>query len=277
MNFGMHELRDGASPDTVRQFFATAEPTTASRWERPRRRNRWARISRMPRRRLWWVCAVAVGLVVVVLLVATRPLVRPDVSQDFVVAAPSSESPLAAAGIATRPAVWQGTVLPVTENVPTRMTARRAIGFSRDALGAAIAATHLSIRIDPTTGPRVFQPLLRQQTQGNSTGWLRRIQQSYRELAAMAGVQPGRPVSLATGHVLGWRSWLETGNSRDARVDLLVATPQAERKIFRVELSWQRGDWRLVLPDLRSRELFSVKSAREGDSFTPFFVPGDQG
>ena len=161
--------------------------------------------------------------------------------------------------------------MPVAANGPSRMTTRRATGFSRDALGAAIAATHLSMRVDPTTGPNVFAPVLQQQARGEVSSWLRRIRQSYREIAAMWGVKTGRPVPLAAGQVVGWRSWLAADDGRGAQVDLLVRTPQQQQRTFRVNLSWRQGDWRLVLPPSKADELFSVQPTGPNESFTQFF------
>ena len=80
---------------------------------------------------------------------------------------------------------------------------------------------------------------------------------------------------MPVGNVIGWRSWLADERS-DAEVDLLVESPQSKRKIFRVSLNWVRGDWRLILPNVDSEQLFTVRRAAKEQSFTPFFVSGDQ-
>ena len=269
MSNEIRDARGGVSNEAVRQLFLPAGRDTTNREKRPRRRLRFGGISRRSRHGLWWSGLVVAGGMVLGLVLVTLPVLRASDPQNPPVA--SDPSPQTVARSMVRPVVWQGTVVPVAANGPSRMTTRRATGFSRDALGAAIAATHLSMRVDPTTGPNVFAPVLQQQARGEVSSWLRRIRQSYRDIAAMWGVKTGRPVPLAAGQVVGWRSWLAADDGRGAQVDLLVRTPQQQQRTFRINLSWRQGDWRLVLPPSKADELFSVQPTGPNESFTQFF------
>lgn len=268
------DARGGVSNESVRQLFLPSGRDITNREKRPRRRLWRGGISGRSRRWLWWGGLVVAGGTALGLVLVTLPVLRPSDEQNPSVA--TDPPPQAVTRSVVRPVVWQGAVLPVGTNGPNRMTKRRATGFSRDALGAAIAATHLSMRVDPPTGPNVFKPVLQQQARGDVSGWLRRIRQSYRDIAAMwGGVKTGRLVPLAAGQVVGWRSWLAAEDGRGAQVDLLVLTPQQQRKVFRINVSWHRGDWRLVLPPANADELFPVKPASKDESFTRFFPEND--
>lgn len=263
------DARGGVSNESVRQFFSPTVGATPSRKSRPQRRRWWGKIAWRSRPRFWWVGLLVVALAGLGLLVVTMSAPQFSGSGTAPAAIVNSKQP--AEDIVIRPAAWHGILLPVTQNQPSRLTTRHAAGFSRSALGAAIAATHLSVRVDPTAGPKVFLPVLRQQVQGDGARWLRRIRNSYQEIAAVWGVKDGGAIPLPAGRVVGWRSWLAVEDGRGAQVDLLVLTPQQQRKVFRINLSWHRGDWRLVLPPANADELFPVKPASKDESFTRFF------
>jgi hypothetical protein len=269
MNSKTSDARSGVANESVRQFFSPTAGATPRRKSRPQRRRWWGKISWRSQPRFWWVGLLVIAFAGLGLLVVTMSAPQFSGSGAAPAAIVNSEQP--AENVAIRPAAWHGILLPVTQNQPSRLTTRHATGFSRSALGAAIAATHLSVRVDPTAGPRVFLPVLRQQVRGDGERWLRRIRNSYQEIAAAWRVKDGGSIPLAAGRVVGWRSWLAVEDGRGAQVDLLVLTPQQQRKVFRINLSWRRGDWRLVLPPANADELFTVKPASKNESFTRFF------
>ena len=174
------------------------------------------------------------------------------------------------------PMQWHGAVLPTSEAGPATVTASRARTFSRTPLGAALAAVHISVRMDPLTGPSVFRPTVRQQTRGDHETWLARLNETYRDAAKSQGLRNGTPVFSATGFVVGWRiadnraDFLDP-TLRRVSVDLLVVKPDGDEKVFRIPLKWSRGDWAVVLPDRAKSQLFRTQSRAKVTNFTPFY------
>ena len=229
------------------------------------------------------VVALAIGTVL-----ASNEAKRNDSSDNIPIAdrAPANPDPTSVAAfpiepaddgqLATVPMQWQGAVLPTSEAGPATITKNRAYSFARTSLGAALAAAHISVRVDPLTGPAVFVPTVRQQTKGDSGAWMARLQEIYRDIANRRGVRRGIPIYSAPGFIEGWRIAGQQMHTTDlqlrrAGVDLLVRSPDGERKIFHVLLKWVREDWFLVLPNVQKKYLFRTQAAKNIQSFTPFF------
>ncbi len=207
----------------------------------------------------------------------TSPLVdRAPANLDPTSVAAFPIAPAVDGQLATVPMHWQGAVLPTSEAGPATITKNRAYSFARTSLGAALAAAHIAVRVDPLTGPAVFVPTVRQQTKGDSGAWTARLQEIYRDIANRRGVRRGVPIYSAPGFIEGWRIASQQIHATDpplrrAEVDLLVRSPDGERKIFHVLLKWVQGDWVLVLPNVQKKYLFRTQDAKNIQSFTPFF------
>ena len=174
------------------------------------------------------------------------------------------------------PMQWHGAVLPTSQAGPATVTVNRARTFSRTPLSAALAAVHISVRMDPLTGPSVFRPTVRQQTRGNRETWLARLNEIYRDVAKSQGLRNGAPAFSATGFVAGWRiadtraDFLDP-TLRRVSVDLLVVKPDGDEKVFRIPLKWSRGDWAVALPDPAKSQLFRTQTRSKVTNFTPFY------
>ena len=130
---------------------------------------------------------------------------------------------------------WHGIALPVSATAgPAELTDTRAAGFVRTALGAAIAGTHLSVRLDPAAGPEVFEPVLADQVVGARD----RLADAVRAQSE-AGAADGEP-----GRILGWRV---DGDPTSRRVTAHLAVEHADdtRADYAVPLAWGDGDWRI--------------------------------
>jgi hypothetical protein len=168
---------------------------------------------------------------------------------------------------------WQGAALPVSpDDGPARFTATRASGFARNPLGAALAAVHISTHIDAYTGPAVFTSAIRQQVvAGNRAkkALLTRTRASYAAAAEQMGVSGGAPILVPTGAVQSWRI-KDFAPDGDNAVDLLVTTPTGEQVVYRIDVRWSHGDWRLVLARSADDQLFPVEAAGDVADFAPF-------
>jgi hypothetical protein len=154
---------------------------------------------------------------------------------------------------------------------PARFTDRRSAGFTRDANGAALAATHLSSRIDPHTDPDSFTPVISRQTVGNTTVLLAATRGSYRMLARSAKLTDGAPVPVTNpGQVRGWRILKAFDPDRVVRVGLLVTDPTGGSAEFVIPLTWTGGDWQLTPRITGGGVRFTVDTPRPVDQYTLF-------
>ena len=120
---------------------------------------------------------------------------------------------------------WNGMSLPTGPDGPSNPGGPAAAGFTHTEAGAALAAAHLSVRIDPYAGPGSFVPTITDQTfGGNPQALLAGTQAAYDTAAARAGITDGAPIPTSTG---AFRGWYSDGWAPDApsTVHLLVAAP----------------------------------------------------
>jgi len=165
---------------------------------------------------------------------------------------------------------WQGTLLPVSAaDGPYEFTATRSAGFAQSELGAALAAVHLSARIDAYTGPAVFTATIGDQVAGDTATLLRATTAAYTALAAQAGVTNGDPVPAPAGQVTGWHI---TGFDPAGltEVQLLVDTPDGASSVFTVAVQWLDGDWKLAPPITPAGVQFTVTAPDPTLTYTPF-------
>ncbi len=91
---------------------------------------------------------------------------------------------------------WHGIALPVSASSGPRVQGATASGFEHSALGAAIAAANLVVRVDPRAGASVYEPTLATQVVGDAEG----LSQAVRDQAGTAAGGSGPP-----GALTGWR------------------------------------------------------------------------
>lgn len=116
-----------------------------------------------------------------------------------------------------------------------------AHGFSRSRAGALLAATHISARIRPQTGPSVYEPTITEQTTGPGRDAL---MGAARDQYAQIG--EGSTDRSAT--LVGYRFLISS--PQQATLELLVS-PEGEttRYSARLDLRWDGSDWKLIVPE----------------------------
>ena len=138
---------------------------------------------------------------------------------------------------------WNGMTLPAGPDGPTDPAGDIASGFAHTELGAAMAAAHLSVRIDPYAGPASFEPTITGQTYGGDpAALLAATQARYRALGGDGG-----PIPTSTAQITGWRidAWTAAGPST---VHLRVVAPGADATDYGIAVVWVDGDYRLLDP-----------------------------
>ena len=167
---------------------------------------------------------------------------------------------------------WQGYSMPVSPSAgPTAMTDTRAAGFARTEVGAALAALHISVRMAPMTGPKVYRPTITDQVVGHDTGkQLAAVDAEYRRLAKVAGVSGGAPVIGATPPFTGYR--VRDYSDTAATVDLVVTNPYKGTDLqYSIPVRWTRGDWRVVYaPSGTGGGWFTVTTPDPSTTYRPF-------
>lgn len=167
---------------------------------------------------------------------------------------------------AVRTADWNGMQLPAGPDGPADPSAAVASGFARTELGAAAAAAHLSVRIDPRAGPASFAPTIAGQTVGGDPdALLAATRTAYDDLAAAAGVADGAPVPGARPVIAGWRTsgWNGDGGTVHLRVLPPGGGPASD---YAIDVVWAQGDWALLDPADR----FSTAPADPPDDYRSF-------
>jgi hypothetical protein len=165
-------------------------------------------------------------------------------------------------------ALWNGMVLPAGPEGPTDPGGDVASGFARTELGAAMAAAHLSVRIDPYAGPASFTPTITGQTYGGDPAVLLAATQArYDTAAARAGVTDGGPIPTSTGQIVGWRidGW---GPDAPATVHLRVTGPDGVDTDYGIAVVWVHGDYALVDPT--RADTFTTTPAADPSSYRSF-------
>ena len=114
----------------------------------------------------------------------------------------------------------------------------RVAGFAQSELGAAIAAAHLSVRVDPAVGQDVWGPVLAEQVVGDRD----RLEAALKAQTADATADPGQPGTLS-----GWRV---EGDPTAGPVVAHLAVEGADGATadYAIPLAWADGDWALNIP-----------------------------
>jgi len=197
------------------------------------------------------IAAVATGI-----LIATHRRTRKGAATPTRQPVPTSSSPSTSAAPSPGSAAdlttiqFQGATVPVSRSSgPFRITGDLASGFAETPLGAALAAVHISARVNPDAGPAVFRPTITAQTTGDPAAFLNNINDQYQADAGQAGVAPGAPVSHGTpGEVMGYKvdSYSVTGPTT---VHLLASQPGTSLVVdIPVTVTWTGSDWKLIPP-----------------------------
>lgn len=135
-----------------------------------------------------------------------------------------------------------------------------AMGFTHDALGAALAAINISTRLSSSAGPAVYEATARLQTLGDVEGTI---------AAARAEVSSENTANTAATRFAYRLSGDPTGDV--VVVSIAAETPQtsAMRGYAQMErtMQWVDGDWRMQVPLSRPQFATSI------DGFTPLGGP----
>ena len=231
---------------------------------------------------IFLIGVLVVGLVggsFVALFDSPSPEAGADVVDEPAAAAPVEAGPAEASDVAP-PATgdditavtWQGYSMPVSPTAgPQTLTATRATGFARTEVGAALAALHISVRMAPMTGPKVYRPAITDQVVGQDTSkQLAAVDAEYQRLARVAGVSDGAPVVGATPPFTGYR--VRDYTATTATVDLVVTNPYEDRDLqYSIPVRWTRGDWRIVFaPADTGGGWFTVTKPNPSTTYEPF-------
>ena len=194
-----------------------------------------------------------------------RELAEPAPDEPVDVASPPAGDDITAV-------TWQGFSMPVSPSAgPKTLTATRATGFARTEVGAALAALHISVRMAPMTGPKVYRPTITDQVVGHSTrGQLAAVHSQYEELARVAGVSGDAPVIGATPPFTGYR--VRDYTDTTAIVDLVVTNPYKNTDLqYAIPVRWERGDWRVIYaPADTGGGWFTVTKPNPSTTYQPF-------
>ncbi|MEN3308870.1 MAG: hypothetical protein V7603_5072 [Micromonosporaceae bacterium] len=133
---------------------------------------------------------------------------------------------------------------------PADTAGGRARGFAHTPLGAVLAAVHISVRLSPQVGPKVFEPTLREQVVGTSAAALgQHLDEDYQQAQAQLGLPYGQPAGRLYSTTRGYRV---DAAADTATVRLLIEGPGASGGSVLVALvttvQWVGGDWALVAP-----------------------------
>ena len=163
---------------------------------------------------------------------------------------------------------WNGMSLPIGPDGPTDPGGAVAAGFENTELGAALAAAHLSVRIDPYAGPTSFEPTITTQTfGGDPAALLGATRDRYDTAAARAGITDGGPIPTSTGQILGWST---DGWAPDAptTVHLLVTSPDGTDTDYAIGVVWVDGDYQLIDPT--RDDTFTTSPAADAATYRRF-------
>jgi hypothetical protein len=221
------------------------------------------------RRRRWLVGGLLALLVLAALVVSAAQLLAPATPQ------PAPAAPTAATQPADVPATpdvtawtWPrtGMTLPVSPTDGPQRLSDVAAGFARTELGAALAAAHLSVRVDPAAGADVFGPTIDQQMTGDTARVLAAVEAAATSPTAATGTTP----STAPAAITGYRVDAFTPDA--ATVHLRVVSAGGAATDFAVPVVWdgERGDWLLVAPGPQADALFATAPA--GGDYVPFIT-----
>ncbi|WP_239405200.1 hypothetical protein [Frankia sp. Cj3] len=145
---------------------------------------------------------------------------------------------------------FHGLALPVSPTAgPHTLADDRASGFAHTPLGAALAAINIAVRTDAGVGAYIFEPAIAEQTTGvDQPALLERV----RTTAAQHAV-PARLTGRFSDPIFRYAGVRFDAVTPD-RIVLHLATAAetaAGTTVYasgRMELRWERGDWRVVAP-----------------------------
>ncbi|SHN19460.1 hypothetical protein [Cryptosporangium aurantiacum] len=169
--------------------------------------------------------------------------------------------------------VLAGVHLPISPAAGPRVVRKGlAEGFAHNAVGAAYAAIHLSLRVTPEVGPGVYQPTFEDQVVGEDVEDLKAIvEDEYLRQRDGTGIPYGQPVGEVKATARGYR--VDAVDAHTAAVRLLLAGREsAMLTTFAIQLRWVAGDWALVAPPGGDWTPM-VARVYAADGFTPFVVP----
>jgi hypothetical protein len=155
-------------------------------------------------------------------------------------------------------------VLPVSPTDGPQRLSDVAAGFARTELGAALAAAHLSVRVDPAAGAEVFRPTIEQQMTGDTARVLAAVE------AAAATPATSTPATSTPASITGYRVDAFTPDA--ATVHLRVVSPGGAATDFAVPVVWdaEAADWLLVAPAPQADALFATSAA--SGNYVPFIT-----
>jgi len=126
-----------------------------------------------------------------------------------------------------------------------------ASGFADTPQGALLAAINIGVRTAAQWGSAIFVPTITRQVTGTSASSLLHAEETaYAQLRAATHVHKGQPAGQGSAAEDGYRfaAWSPAA----ATVDVVTAGPAASGASVlaatRVQVVWQRGDWRVVAP-----------------------------
>jgi hypothetical protein len=162
------------------------------------------------------------------------------------------------------------------EDGPRHVRHGLAWGFSDTPGGALVAAVNIGVRTAALWGPAIYRPTIHHEVTGPGTGALLSADAGdYAALRAAARVRPGRPAGRGYAVEAAFR--FATYKRTDATVDVVTEGPGTGSATVlvatRIELVWQRGDWRVVAP----ADGNWASSANAVSSLTGYIAFQDQG
>jgi hypothetical protein len=199
-----------------------------------------------------WLAVIA-GVIVAV-LIAGLLIARPDTT-----AGAEPELPV------TQTITWTtvGDVpVPVSaEHGPHEVVQGVPVGFSHDALGAALAAIHINARLTADVGPQVYEAVARESCVGD-------VEQA---LAVVRGARSAAPAGAAVPEAYFYKVSNGDPTGDEVLISLAALSPQSRQQGGYVAvtrtLRWVEGDWKLLVPPIGPALISSV------DSYIPLGSP----
>jgi hypothetical protein len=156
------------------------------------------------------------------------------------------------AGTGLRWTGFHGIELPGSaQDGPRHVRHSLAWGFTDTPGGALVAAINIGVRTAALWGPAIYGPTIGHQVTGpDATALLAADARSYAALRAAAHVRAGRPAGRGYAAEAAFRFVAYTPSG--ATVDIVTEGPGTSGAtvlaVTRIEVTWQRGDWRVVAP-----------------------------
>lgn len=232
-----------------------------ARWDY-REYRRWRR---RRRRRIFFLLAVAFVLVAAAAHAADGHSGHGNAAHDSKRGAPAThrrtrtarraKAALPGIGTAGTGLIWtgfHGIELPGSaEDGPRHARNGVAWGFSDTPGGALVAAVNVGVRTAALWGPAIYVPTITHQVTGPDEAALLSADASdYAALRAANRVEPGHPAGRGYAVEAAFRFVAYT--PAEATVDIVTEGPGAggatALAATRVQVVWQRGDWRVVAP-----------------------------